>query len=253
MTLPGWKKWRQVAAVLVRGADVGLIAGAAAEAAETALARAAHDPGFTDALWLLTQIPLAARGPDYRADLEALGLRLSGSPSLFELTAAVSEALENRARTDGRRTDLGEMAGLALVESLTAAIGPQLPSLFEPTAEEVRTATARLAGGDRFAGLARDFFARLTYRCLDYYLSRELANHVGAGARFADDGARARFDAALAQHCHEASKIIEAFAGGWYGKNVYRGDGLTPDTVEAFARYAFRKLRSELEKRRDAA
>lgn len=251
--LPRSKKWRQVVAELERGADVAEIAGASAEAAESALAGAAQDPTLGDALWLLTTIPLAARGPGYAEDLEALGLRLDHSPSLFDLTAAIAGTLDEKARTFVGRTDLGEMAGLALVESLTAAVEPQLPSLFEPTADEVRMALGRLAGGERFAKLARDFFSRLTHRCLDYYLSRELANHVGTGARFADDGARARFDAALAQHCYEASKIVEAFAGGWYGKNVYQGDGLTPDKVEAFARYAFRKLRAGLGKRRDAA
>jgi len=252
-TLPRSKKWQQVVDELKIGADIGAIAGASAEAAESALSGASDDPILGDALWLLTQIPLAARGPDYARDLVALGLDLSGAPSLFDLTSAVSNAIDDKARTGGGRTDLGEMAQLALIESLTAAVAPQLPSLFGPTPEEVRNAVGRLAGGDRFAKLARDFFSRLTHRCLDYYLSRELANHVGEGARFADDGARARFDEALGVHCYETSRIVEAFSGGWYGKNVYQGDGLTKDKVESFARYAFKKVRAELFRRRNAA
>ncbi len=63
----------------------------------------------------------------------------------------------------------------------------------------------------------------------------------------------ARFDEALGLHCYEASLIVEAFSGGWYGKNVYQGDGLTRDKVEAFAQYAFRKIRAEIVRRRDAA
>jgi hypothetical protein len=66
-----------------------------------------------------------------------------------------------------------------------------------------------------------------TQRCLDYCLSRELSNHIGQGARFRDDRARSEFDGALDQHCREASRIVEAFAGGWCGKNVYQGD-VTP-------------------------
>jgi hypothetical protein len=252
-TLSQSKKWQQVVEELEIGADVGTIAGASAEAAEAALSGAAQDPVFTNALWLLTQIPLAARGPDYAKDLEALGLHLSDHPTLFDLTSAISVAIDNRARVTGGRTDLGEMAQLALIESLTAAVAPQLPSLFGPTPGDVRDAVGRLAGGDRFAKLARDFFSRLTHRCLDYYLSREMANHVGEGGRFADDGVRARFDAALGVHCYEAALIVEAFSGGWYGKNIYQGDGLTRDKVEAFAQYAFRKIRAELVRRRDAA
>lgn len=251
--LPSSKKWRQVVEELEHGADVARLARATADAADFALSNAAHDRALGDALWLLTQIPLAARGPDYADDLGELGLDLPSAPSLFDLTAAIAEALDEKAQFTGSSTDLGKMAALSLVESLTAAVEPQLPSLFEPIPDEVRVALGRLSGGDRFAGLARTFFSRLTHRCLDYYLSRELANHTGLGGRFADDGARARFDAALAQHCFEASKIIEAFAGGWYGKTVYQGDGLTRDKVERFARYAFKKLRDELGRRRDAA
>ena len=106
-------------------------------------------------------------------------------------------------------------------------VAPALPSLFGPTPEEVRREIGRCASGDRFAALAREFFARLTQRSLDYYLSRELANHTGNGQRFADDAARARFDEALWRHCREASRIVEAFAGGWYGRNVYQRDGLS--------------------------
>ena len=144
------------------------------------------------------------------------------------------------------------MAQMAAVESLTALVGPDLPSLFEPSPGEVQRAIGRFAGGDRFSALAREFFARLTQRSLDYYLSRELSNHIGAGERFRDDAARRQFDIALGQHCREASRIVEAFSGGWYGKNVYQGDGLTPDAIRRFAPVAFKKIRAELRKRRDA-
>jgi hypothetical protein len=170
----------------------------------------------------------------------------------MDVAAAFSGAVDRSARQRGGRTDLGEMAQLAAVESMTATVGPTLPSLFEPAPGEVQRAFGRFSGGDRFSTLAREFFARLTQRCLDYYLSRELSNHIGHGARFRDDRARSEFDGALDQHCREASRIVEAFAGGWYGKNIYQGDGLTPDSVRKFAPVAFRKIRAELRKRRDA-
>ena len=128
-----------------------------------------------------------------------------------------------------------------------------MPSLFGPEPLDVQRAIGRLAGGDRFSALARDFFARLTRRSLDYYLSRELSNHIGAGERFQDDAARSRFDEALDRHCREAARIVEEFAGGWYGKNVYQRAGLTPEARTRFAPVAFKKIRNELRKRRDAA
>ena len=179
-------------------ADVESIAAAAADAAEKSLQVAARDPAFLHAFWLLTQIPLAARGPTFAADLRRLGLRVDDHPSLMEIAGAFSDAVDRHARDHGGRTDLGEMAQMAAVESLMATVGPTLPSLFEPRPAEVQRAIGRLAGGDRFSALAHAFFARLTERSLDYYLSRELASHIGPGKRFADDGERAEFDAALA-------------------------------------------------------
>jgi hypothetical protein len=149
-------------------------------------------------------------------------------------------------------TDLGELAHLALVESLTEALEPQLPSLFAPSPREIRTALGQLAGGNRFASFARTFFARLTGRILDYYLSRELAAHTGPGKRFPSDGDRAAFDHALATHAFETSRIVEGFAAGWYGKNVWQGDGPTREKIDGFSRFAFRKIRNELGRRQAA-
>jgi hypothetical protein len=251
--LPKSRKWAQVVDTLRLGAAVEEVAASAADAAEASLQGASNDPAFLHAFWLLTQAPLAARGPDFAADLRRLDVRVSDRPSLMDVVGAISDAIDRHAREQGGRTDLGEMAQMAAVESLAALAGPSLPSLFEPTSGEVQRAIGRFASGDRFSALAREFFARLTRRSLDYYLSRELSNHIGAGERFGDDGARSRFDEALDRHCREAARIVETFAGGWFGKNVYQGDGLSPDAVRRFAPIAFGKIRAELRKRRDAA
>lgn len=247
------RKWNQVVAELRLGADVDRVAALAADAAESGLQAASSDPAFLHAFWLLTQVPLAARGPDFADDLDRLGVRVPNGPSLMDVAAAISAAVDREARYRGGRTDLGEMAQMAAIESLTALVGPNLPSLFEASPSEVQRAIGRFASGDRFAMLAREFFGRLTQRSLDYYLSRELSNHVGAGERFRSDRARSQFDEALDLHCREAARIVESFAGGWYGKNVYQRDGLRPEAVRRFAPIAFKKIRAELRKRRDAA
>jgi hypothetical protein len=250
--LPRSRKWRDVVEHLRSGADVEVVSGAAAHAAEGSLKRASADPAFLYSFWLLTQIPLAARGPAFAEDLRGLGLDVPDRPSLMDLTSSISDAVDRYTRQHGGRTDLGEMAQMAAVESLTALLAANLPALFGPTPEEVQRAVGRLASGSRFSVLAREFFARLTQRTLSYFLSRELANHIGVEERFADDGERAEFDHALDWHCREASRIVESFAGGWYGKNVYQREGLTPEAVKRFAPVAFRKIIAELRKRRDA-
>lgn len=251
-TLPQSRKWRQVVDELNLGAGVEMVAASAASAAEASLQGASNDPAFLHSFWLLTQIPLAARGPAFTEELRGLGLQVREQPSLIDVVAAVSDAVDQYAREKGGRTDLGEMAQMAAVESLAVLVGRTLPSLFEPSPQEVQRAIGRFASGERFGALAREFFSRLTQRSLDYYLSRELNKHIGPGKRFRNDGARAEFDNALHRHCREASRIVEAFAGGWYGKNTYQGEGLTRDTIRRFAPIAFKKIRAELRKRRDA-
>ncbi len=145
------------------------------------------------------------------------------------------------------------MARTALLESLSVQMRDRLPTLFDPTPQEIRKVLASFASGQNFAVLARGFFSRLTYRSLDYYLSRELANHTGAGKRFADDAGRTAFDRALSRHAFETSRIVEEFAGGWYGKTVWKEQTLGQAKINDFTRYGFKKMRSELGRRRASA
>jgi len=130
-------------------------------------------------------------------------------------------------------------------------VGRELPSLFGPSAEDVRLAFRKLGTSDRFSILARDFFSRLTSRSLGYFLSRELPRHVGPGRRFADIGEHGTFNEALDLHCREASRIIKEFSRGWYGKTLFQDGQISPDKARQFAHVAFKKLRAELRKRRD--
>lgn len=232
--LPATRKWQQVVALLSRDAAVGEIAAASAEAADGSLEHAIQDPALRQSFWLLTQIPLVARHPDYPERLRFLGVSVGDSPSLLEIISAFSAAVDRHADRNGGRTDLGELAQNAAAESLASVVGPDLPSLFGPRPEDTRLALGKFAAPDRFARLARDFFARLTRRHLDYYLSRELSNHVGPARGISSVDVHTAFNAALEQHCREASRIIETFAGGWYSKTIFQG-GITPEKAGAFS------------------
>jgi hypothetical protein len=130
--LPRSLKWAEVVDLLRAGAADHDVASASARAAESALAVAESDPVFAEAVWMLANLPLAARDPAHLERYAELGIRADRPPTLLELTSGVSLALDDCARRNGARTDLGEMAQTALAESLTAAIAPQLPTLFTP-------------------------------------------------------------------------------------------------------------------------
>jgi hypothetical protein len=246
--LPASRKWDGVVALLTRDRPVADIAWASADAAEAALEAARHDPVLAHSLWLLSQVPLAARRPNFADALRSVGVEAGEAPGLLEIAAGFSEAAEDATRGVRGRTDLGEMARLSAVESLTTIVGQTLPTLFGSTADDVRHAIGRLSSPDGFAWLARDFFSRLTRRHLDYYLSRTLSGQVGRAGGSAISS-RAEFDAALDLHCREAARIVEAFAGGWFSKTNYKG-GITPQKAADFCFVALGKINAELKKRR---
>jgi hypothetical protein len=249
-SLPQSKRWRAVVDLLKGDSDLAAIADAAAHASEADLKRSTSDPLFQFVSALLVQLPLWARAPGYDSALRDIGADPDAVGSVTGLLTEISGAIDAEAFRSGRTSDAGELAKTALLESLSVQLQARVPSLFDPTAQEVRTALGSLAQGKNFALLARDFFARLTYRSLDYYLSRELALHTGAGKRFASDADRVAFQSDLAQHTYEASRIVEEFAAGWYGKTVWQKQQLDQEAINRFTAYAFKKLRDELGRRR---
>lgn len=249
--LPATRKWEAVVRLVAGGGDVGEVAAAAADAAESSLAAAADDPALRRAFHLLACVPLAAREDAFGPALHRLGLQVGEAPTLVEVAVAVTAAVDHAAEWGEARTDLSEMATLAAVESLVAVASREGPSLFGATyaTDEARSALRALSTDRGFALLARDFFARLTRRCLDYFLSRAVADHVGADRRFPSLKDHHAFDAAMALHCREASEIVEAFAQGWHGKALFEG-GITEAKSGGFAHHAFAKIGDELRARR---
>jgi hypothetical protein len=247
--LPAGKKWAEVVRLLEDGANVPELANAVAVAAENEIIAARGDPTLASTVWLLTQLPLAARSDRYAAELAALGFPQGSDASLVNIVAGFSAAVTSQQSSASRRTDLGVLAQQAAAETLSTLVGARMRSLFGISAEDVRIELAKFATKDRFAALARDFFARLTHKTLDYYISRELPRHVGPDRGLASLEQSDRFRAALESHCREASLIVESFAGGWFSKANFTGR-LTPQATQSFTDYALKKIRDELRARR---
>jgi len=247
-SLPGSRKWQQVVALLEEGAGTGAIAAATMDAAQSALGKAAKDPALGHTLWLLAQIPIAAKSNDFTGELQKLGLSVSGEPSLHALMAAFTDAIDRKAIQSKRRTDLGEIAQSAASETFSTLIGRESESLFGETSESVKAALAAYATSTNFSKLAHSFAANLTRRYLMYFLSRELANHVGGDRRFEKLSEQREFSQALSLHCNQAARIVDQFASGWHGKNRYKGE-ITERNAAGFIDYALKKIRAELKEK----
>lgn len=247
-SLPRTRKWKEVVGLIAIGAGAEQIANAVIRAAERGLMAAAHHSGLVEAFWALTQLTAAAREPQFAESLRRRGFDVPDSPSLPSVLAAVSERIDQSMPNTRGRTDLGEIAQCAAVETINEIVTARTQSLFGAGHEDVRTAFRDLGTKKNFGELARRFFGQATAKVLDAYVSREGANHVGNGQRFANLADKAEFDKALRTHSHEASAIVERFAGDWLSKRSWQNGpaGIDHNDAGAFAHVAMRKMVDEL-------
>jgi hypothetical protein len=244
--LPRTRQWKQVVALIEHGAGAAQVATAAIRAAEKGLRCAADDHGVVSSLWLLFQLPLAARSEDFPQALRDRGLTVSDAPGIMEILGSVTDNIDAQLFNQKGRSDLSEMAQTALAESIAEIVGVRSEGLFGITPEAVRANFAKLATVKQLGTLARSLFARFTNKCLAYYLSRALADHVGEGRRFATLAQQGAFTEALETHCREASLIVEQFAGEWFSKTKYEEGDIEREATGRFAHGAMNKLIDEL-------
>lgn len=246
--LPATRKWDRVVRLLAGGAGTSQMATATA-AADEGLRAAANDPGVVESVWLMVRIPLAARSDQFGPRLRVVGLDVPDEPGVFEVLAGFSGAVDDALKNGRGRTDLGELAQTAGAEAL-AGVGEGANHLFGASPEDVRKAFAAVGTATRFALFARHFYSRFVFKCLNYFLSKAAPDQTAADARFPTVDALSRFTAALHTHCHEASRIVERFAGEWVSKRNHLSEGqISRDETAGFVSYCMTKLTAELRKR----
>lgn len=149
--LPRTRRFDQVVELIERDGDAAALAAAALAAAEAGFRQAAEDEGLGHATWLLTQIPLAARDPNYLDRLRAIGIPVDHAPGLLDIVGGFSDAIDSHSRRTGGRTDLGERAQMAAVETLTNVLGAEPAPDSHPylTRKGVRAHGLRLDAGGR--------------------------------------------------------------------------------------------------------
>lgn len=246
-SLPRSRAWKEVVGLITAGADVSQIANATIRAADKAFSFVLNDEGFTEAVWLMTQLAIAAKKDNFNDHLQSVGINLPQDTSLPDVAAAVAEAMDRKLESNGSRSDLGEMSQRALVGALVEHISPKLPSLFAPDASDVQAALASLGKKREFGELSRTFFAKLTNDSMNYFLTKTLATHLGEGQRFTTMNEVGQFEKALTTHCKEASLIVEQYSADWFSKHKYEeGGDISRESSNGFASYALKKMKDEL-------
>lgn len=231
--------------------EVDSIATDILDAAEQGLNAAISDPGLQFTFFTLTQLVLAARQTDWQAEFRSLGVQLSDSSSVFDLTSDVQAVIDDHLLGIGRRSDIGEMAQKAAGEAIASLAGPRSKTLFGSGPEELKDAIRELSTKKGFSRLGQKFFGRFMCRFLNFYLSRITPQQVGSD-RLANTRALSEFNEALDTHCHQSAKIVHDFCGEWYSKTEFQ-KGISLDNTSGFMAIAVKKLQAELRKQREDA
>lgn len=254
--VPKGQKWKTVVGVIAGegpdGAEVALAEDIAAiahrtlDAAQAGIDAAMSDRGLCYTFYLLAQVLLASREQDWVSAMREAGLSVPQSPSLFDITSSVQNAVDDYLASRDHPTDISEMAQLAAGEALAETASPRAQSLFGTGPEEVRSALRELSTNRGFGQLGQRFFGVFLSRYLNFYLSRATSAHVG-GRRVRDVGDVSALNDSLRSHCIQSAAIVREFCGGWLSKTNYE-QGINRQNVSRFVSIALRKLRDELQK-----
>ena len=248
---PRTREWNAVAATLSSGADAAQVAEVTLRAAEKAFAWVQENAGFRESIRLLTQLAVAARKPDPLAHLAAAGIVVPGAASMVDLVLGVSEAVDASLAQAREGSAFGDLAQRALTRAVTGYFEERMGDLFEPTRKEMSDALKELRKPATFAKVFQSFVGHVTYESLDFFLTRELATHLGH--RFPTANQKALFDGQLRTHCLETARVVTTYAEEWFAKHLHEeGGDISASSALGFGWYGMQKMRAELKARTHA-
>ena len=259
--IPKTQKWANVVAKVAGGGQgtqggsaspeaIQEIAAETLEAAGAGLDKSINDPGLRFTFYLLTQIVLAAREPNWQVSLAGLGIHIADDSSLYDLTSEVQIAIDDHLSKHGGSTDVSEMAQKAAGEAIARLAGPKANTLFGTGSDEVQDALRELSTKAGFARLGQRFFGGFMARFLNSYLSRVTAGQVG-NAGLPQVGDLTQFNETLATHCQQSARIVHDYCGEWYSKTDFQ-KGIDLENTSGFMAVALKKLKAELQRQREA-
>ena len=241
-------RWQAVVGLLDESpANVPAVARATIEAAEGHLRALSRDPSIGYCFWLLTRVSWASRSADFQAALSDLGLSARETDSALTFISQLSDRVRAELVRYPASGPFSEIASLALRRALSETVGQEGRSLFGTSLEDLQAAFRRYSSPMRFSALAKSFFGDFLSRTLRFFVEKELSNNVGAGHRLTGVEASREFTAGLDLYARQSARIMEEFAGGWYGKHNWESKGqIGREEAQRFVAVALTKLRMEL-------
>jgi len=261
-SIPKTQKWKSVVSLIAGGGATGAGAGSstllaedvetialqALDAAQNGLKAAIDDIGLQYVFYMLTQLVLSSRGDDWQAQLENIGIQLSEDATVFDLTAAFQNVIDDYLFEHSRSSDISEIAQKAAGEAITALASINQLSLLDSSRDELKSVIHSLSTKNGFSRLGQVFFGRFMSRFLNFYLSRVTAAHLDSD-RLQQIGDVSNFNQVLQRHCEQSARILYEFCGQWYSKTEFQ-QGIDLYNASRFMAVAMKKLQAELKQQR---
>lgn len=246
--LPRTRNWRAVVQLFDQAPRISTedVALATVRAAHSKINAQQNNPALAHCIWLLVQLPQAAREDKLPEFLERLEASPDAARSAGSLLAALSHHLLRFSLEQPNNSALSEIVPLAFKETISRIVAQPTIHLFGMRSEELRSTLRRYSEGRAFAEAAEVFFGSFLRRTLLYFLSKEAGNHVGPAAGFDDAAAYGEFEEAIRTYSQERVKIVTEFAADWHGKHVWKGEA-SEQRARGFAAVCLRKLLQELQ------
>jgi hypothetical protein len=251
--IPTTRRWREVVEIFASARqpselsaqtnEISQLATSTVRASSEALRAGIKDGGLAFVFYFLTQIALATRRPEPRQALEALGLRLPSDPTNLDLTVEIHRIIDDHFKTVGQKSDVGEMAQLAIGETLANFFRSRPRDLFAASDSQLFSDLQQLGTQRTFGEISRRFFSNFMSRMLGFYLSKFVL--PGGTQRLVNGVADlTKFNEALKQHTYQRAAIIHQFSEKWFSKTEFER-GIDPQNARRFVSYACKKLQLE--------
>jgi hypothetical protein len=244
--LPKSRSWSQVVDLLaVREKDIGKIAQKIIIAAGEHLTSLNNEPSLYMNYWLLTKLAWLSQYPNYFESLKEIGIDTGDDESAICFISKVGEFSRKAVRRKGGASLFGELADQSMREVLGKILFQKSETLFGQHRGDIQEAFRALASQKQFSRLSRMFFSSFLNRYIQFFVSKEISNHVGERKGFESIKDVKDFDDALQHYCFQSARIIEDFAGGWYSKRNWQGD-ISERDARGFVHVALKKIKDEL-------
>ena len=239
------RKWKDVVACFCLGAGTEQITIAALEAAKSGFNydRISSNTAYHKAVELLVHLGVAGQSGDFAGSMRRFGIQLSSHPTLQELNARLSEAVDEAA-WNGRspKDEISEFAKKALCKAVSICCKKEQADDLPNIPRTDLSVFDRFGDKVNFADLNQMFVSNVVSGALKSYLSQIIPNLLGVEQRVMSTHELLAAYNALDEHIYETAIVHRKYSIDWLKKHNNQLGSMTPRDIRNHANFIISKM-----------